>query len=29
MHPARARETTLAGRTEAKHGVRGVADIDR
>jgi hypothetical protein len=29
MHPAPARETTLAGRPEAKHSVGGVADIDR
>jgi hypothetical protein len=29
MHPARTRETTPAGHAEAKHGVRGVADIDR
>jgi hypothetical protein len=29
MHPARARETTPAGRPEANHGVRGVTDIDQ
>jgi hypothetical protein len=29
MHPPHTRETIQATRTEAKHGVRGAADIDR